>query len=919
MDNTVTNDSDESKLSKEEKLKKRREQLALWRQKKEQDSKNGEKEMNSNATTSSDDKQKLRQQRMEEWKKKRAQETKIDSKESVKESPKQENSIVDDKLKQRQQRIEEWKKKRAQESNANNSVSPSVTEVKVQKPAFQLKRLASSIKKQELPFTKKRILFDEEEEDESKRKPKFKKPTLDGHTEDLQHREDDPNGKIDELDDFIASLSKQESSSNDIPSQIIEDEQLEVENEGDSEDEEIDQDKKQQELLSSKFQKLQNEKQLETIDHSTMNYSDFRKNFYQEPSEIQNWTAEQVESIRLELDGIKVAGSNVPRPVLKWSHLGLPASYMNIIEDKLEYKAPTSIQSQALPAIMSGRDIIGVAKTGSGKTLSFVLPMLRHIQDQPDLKDGEGPIGLILSPTRELAVQIHKEITNFTKRLGMTACCCYGGSPIESQIAELKKGAQILVGTPGRIIELLAANSGRITNLRRVTYVVLDEADRMFDLGFEPQVTKISSQIRPESQTVLFSATFPRKIELLAKRLLYNPLEIIVGGISVVASEITQKVELFEKGESSQLEDEKFDRLLNILDVFSIESKHSKVLIFVEKQSAADDLLVKLLGSNHPCLTIHGGKDQIDRKYAIKEFSSKDSGVDILIATSIAARGLDVKGLDLVINYDPPNHMEDYVHRVGRTGRAGMKGTAITFVSSDQERSVTDLVRAMTMSKIPEDEIPSRLIEIRNQFLEKVKAGKFKYSFGFGGKGLEKLQQIRDSTRSLQKKEYGPNDDDDVNFVADKTNGTSKKDGATSLPASEVAVDLPDFQVIEGRAPETSGPDKSKFHSRITINDLPQRARWFVVNRDSLSKIIESTSTSITNKGQYYAPNVKVPQTVTVNGKESPAPPRLYLLVEGLTEQSVREANSLIRDKMIEGLEVASKESNMAPTGKYKV
>ena len=143
----------------------------------------------------------------------------------------------------------------------------------------------------------------------------------------------------------------------------------------------------------------------------------------------------------------------------------------------------------------------------------------------------------------------------------------------------------------------------------------------------------------------------------------------------------------------------------------------------------------------------------------------------------------------------------------------------------------------MTMSKIPEDEIPSRLIEIRNQFLEKVKAGKFKYSFGFGGKGLEKLQQIRDSTRSLQKKEYGPNDDDDVNFVADKTNGTAKKDGATSLPALEVAVDLPDFQVIEGRAPETSGPDKSKFHSRITINDLPQRARWFVVNRDSLSTV----------------------------------------------------------------------------------
>ncbi|GEQ68607.1 hypothetical protein JCM33374_g2275 [Metschnikowia sp. JCM 33374] len=580
------------------------------------------------------------------------------------------------------------------------------------------------------------------------------------------------------------------------------------------------------------------------------------------------------------------------------------------MEEKLSYTKPTSIQCQALPAIMSGRDFMGVAKTGSGKTLAFVLPLLSHVQDQPPLAKGDGPIAVLLTPTRELALQIYKQLSHFTKKLAISACCCYGGSSIEPQIAELKKGSQIVVATPGRLIDLLAANNGRVCNLRRVTYIVLDEADRMFDFGFEPQVNKIFAQIRPDRQSILFSATFAKKMESLARAVLQNPVEVVVGGISVVAPEITQNVEFFEIHDDDTPESvfgRKFDRLLEVLDEYAGVKK----LVFVEKQESADSLLVKLLAHKVPCVAIHGGKEQIDRKYAIREFSSRDSGIDVLIATSIAARGLDVKGLDVVVNFDPANHMEDYVHRVGRTGRAGNRGDAYTFVTSTQERPITDLVKALRLSKVPEDAIDARLIKIASTFLDKVKTGKEKFRFGFGGNGLTKLDETRNSSKSLERRAYDV--DSEAKLVQPKKGDGPRKEGSAS------SLDLPEFKVIEGRAEETSGPDRCKFHSRVTINDLPQKARWVVVNADSLAQIIEATSTSITNKGQYYAPNTKIPTTVKKGGREVAAPPKLYLLIEGLTENAVSEANRMIRQKMIEGLEQASADEGSTAPGKYTV
>lgn len=442
-------------------------------------------------------------------------------------------------------------------------------------------------------------------------------------------------------------------------------------------------------------QKKLKKRDLQPVNHSKMNYEPFRKAFYHPPPEIAELTKDDADALRVELDNIKIRGSDCPHPITKWSHCGLPAVCLEVIRS-LGYPKPTSIQSQAIPAIMSGRDVIGVAKTGSGKTVAFLLPLFRHIKDQRPLVALEGPIAMVMTPTRELATQIAREAKPFLKALGLRVTCAYGGSPLKDNIADMKRGAELIVCTPGRMIELLITNSGRLINLRRITCLVLDEADRMFDMGFEPQVMKILSQIRPDRQTVLFSATFPKAMEALARKVLKKPLEITVGGRSVVASEIEQIIEVRE-------EETKFNRLLEILGRIYNEDAEARTLIFVHRQDSADNLLRDLLSKSYACMSLHGGKDQVDRDQTIQDF--KAGAIPIIIATSVAARGLDVKLLKLVINFDCPNHMEDYVHRAGRTGRAGNKGTCITFITSDQDRYAGDLIKALEVSgtEVPED------------------------------------------------------------------------------------------------------------------------------------------------------------------------------------------------------------------------
>ncbi|EON61350.1 hypothetical protein W97_00564 [Coniosporium apollinis CBS 100218] len=684
-------------------------------------------------------------------------------------------------------------------------------------------------------------------------------------------------------------------------------------------------------------------KDIPTINHAKMNYEPFRKSFYNEPTELVDMTEEELADLRLELDGIKVRGVDVPKPIQKWAQCGLGVQTLDVIR-KLGYQNPTSIQAQAIPAIMSGRDVIGVAKTGSGKTIAFLLPMFRHIKDQRPLDSLDGPIGLIMTPTRELAVQIHKECKPFLKALNLRAVCAYGGAPIKDQIAELKRGAEIVVCTPGRIIDLLAANSGRVTNLRRVTYVVLDEADRMFDMGFEPQVMKILANIRPQRQTVLFSATFPRNMEALARKTLTKPVEIIVGGRSVVAPEITQLVEV-------RLEDKKFHRLLELLGELYDKDDDARTLIFVDRQEAADQLLGELMRKSYQCRSIHGGIDQIDRDSAIDDF--KKGEFPIMIATSVAARGLDVKQLKLVVNYDAPNHLEDYVHRAGRTGRAGNTGTAVTFLTPEQERYAVHVAKALRQSG---QDVPEPVQKLVDSFQEKVKAGKEKFSgSGFGGKGLERLDAERDATRNRERKTYKTGEGDEEEEKEDKeeddkilvkakgTPAAAAPEPKAPIPGVPKGIDLDNFVVHKTEKPDVSndplakaqaakaaidnrlsqkgqlrlgqpidnkGPDAGAFHATLEINDFPQKARWAVTNRTNVAKILDSTGTSITTKGSYYPPGKEVEL-----GKE----PKLYILVEGDTENVVTNAMRELLRLLKDGTIAAADSEARAPQGRYSV
>ena len=468
--------------------------------------------------------------------------------------------------------------------------------------------------------------------------------------------------------------------------------------------------------------KLSKGEKMGHVDHSALDYKPFRRAFYIEVPELKSMDASEVRAYR-EVHGIKVRGKRVPRPLRTWIQAGLPTVVVNVLKER-GFEAPLPIQSQAMPVIMSGRDCLAVAKTGSGKTMSFVLPMLRHIKDQPLLAKGDGPIAMVMAPTRELVQQIGKDIKMVAKVLGMRCTPVFGGSGIASQIADLKRGSEIVVCTPGRMIDILASGNKSVTNLSRVTYLVMDEADRMFDMGFEPQISRIVSNIRPDRQTVLFSATFPKPVEMLAKQVLVDPVEIQMGGRSVVNSDITQTVEI-------RPESERFLRLLQLLGEWN---DRGKILVFVASQDRCDMLFIELVSSGYPCLSLHGGKDQDDRESAIVDF--KSDACDLMVATSVAARGLDVNDLVLVVNYDCPNHHEEYVHRVGRTGRAGRKGTAVTFISPvNEEQYAPDLVKALKQSGAV---VPRDLADMSEEFLRKKQAGLVRgHASGFGGSGFK--------------------------------------------------------------------------------------------------------------------------------------------------------------------------------------
>jgi ATP-dependent RNA helicase DDX5/DBP2 len=316
----------------------------------------------------------------------------------------------------------------------------------------------------------------------------------------------------------------------------------------------------------------------------------FEKSFYKEHPDVANRSQREVDEFRKKME-MAVQGKNVPRPVETFDEAGFPQYVLSEVKAQ-GFERPTAIQSQGWPMALSGRDVVGIAETGSGKTLTYCLPAIVHINAQPLLAPGDGPIVLVLAPTRELAVQIQTEITKFGKSSRIRNTCVYGGVPKGPQIRDLSRGVEVCIATPGRLIDMLEA--GR-TNLRRVTYLVLDEADRMLDMGFEPQIRKIISQIRPDRQTCMWSATWPKEVRQLASDFLNDYIQVNIGSMDLSANHrITQIVEVVS-------DFEKRDKMIKHLEKI-MEDPGSKCLVFTGTKRIADEITRFLRQDGWPAL-----------------------------------------------------------------------------------------------------------------------------------------------------------------------------------------------------------------------------------------------------------------------------------------------------------------------------
>lgn len=349
-----------------------------------------------------------------------------------------------------------------------------------------------------------------------------------------------------------------------------------------------------------------------------------------------------------------------------------------------QYQIPTPIQAQTIPAALSGRDVLGCAQTGTGKTAAFALPILNRLGEKPPSSKPNCPQVLVLAPTRELAIQIGDSFATYGKHLPLKHVLVYGGVSQNSQVRALNKGCHILVATPGRLLDLM--NQGYI-HLNHLQVFVLDEADRMLDMGFLPDLKKIIKQLPEKRQSLFFSATMPPNIVDLSKQLLKNPASVNVTPEKTSVERIEQQVFFVERNSKRDL----LKKVLTKPDV-------DRAIVFSRTKRGANMLAQKLLLSGIKAAAIHGNKSQGARQRALEAFRTKQ--IDVLVATDVAARGIDIDGVTHVINYDLPTEPESYVHRIGRTGRAGADGLAISFCSAD-ERSDLRAIEKLIGQKVP--------------------------------------------------------------------------------------------------------------------------------------------------------------------------------------------------------------------------
>ncbi|MEQ3623046.1 MAG: DEAD/DEAH box helicase [Marinobacter sp.] len=359
---------------------------------------------------------------------------------------------------------------------------------------------------------------------------------------------------------------------------------------------------------------------------------------------------------------------------MSFSSLGLSEQLVRATADQ-GYETPSPIQAKAIPAVLSGRDVMAAAQTGTGKTAGFTLPLLQRLAENP--RTGKGPRVLILAPTRELAAQVHDSVALYSRYMPTKSAVVFGGVKINPQMMKLRKGLDVLVATPGRLMDLYQQNAVRFNE---VEILVLDEADRMLDMGFIRDIRKILALLPAKRQNLLFSATFSNEIRTLAEGLLDNPVQVEVAARNTAAESIKQSVYPVDQSQKTAL-----------LSKLVRDNGWEQVLVFTRTKHGANRLTQKLERDGITAAAIHGNKSQGARTRALADF--KQGEVRVLVATDIAARGLDIKQLPQVVNFELPNAPEDYVHRIGRTGRAGESGHALSLVSADEGKMLAGIER----------------------------------------------------------------------------------------------------------------------------------------------------------------------------------------------------------------------------------
>ncbi|XP_064991724.1 DEAD-box ATP-dependent RNA helicase 46-like [Musa acuminata AAA Group] len=416
---------------------------------------------------------------------------------------------------------------------------------------------------------------------------------------------------------------------------------------------------------------------------------------------------------------VTAMGNDVPPPFMTFEATGFPPEILREMH-LAGFSSPTPIQAQTWPVALLKRDIVAIAKTGSGKTLGYLIPAfihLRRCRNNPQF----GPTVLVLAPTRELASQIQDEAFKFGRSSRISCTCLYGGAPKGPQLKEIERGADIVIATPGRLNDFLEMKK---ISFCQVSLLVLDEADRMLDMGFEPQIRKIVNEIPPQRQTLMYTATWPKEVRKIASDLLRNPVQVNIGSVDelVANKSITQHVEVVTQ----------MDKQRRLEQILRTQERGSKVIIFCSTKRQCDQL-ARSIGRTFGAASIHGDKSQGERDHVLYQF--RTGRAPVLVATDVAARGLDIKDIRVVINYDFPTGIEDYVHRIGRTGRAGATGVSYTFFTDQDWKYATDLVKVLEGAN---QRVPPEIREMAGRggpLLSRPRDGINRWDSGGGGGG----------------------------------------------------------------------------------------------------------------------------------------------------------------------------------------